>query len=141
MTEQTQGGEGLIVPDFSEVQDQVSPGIYKVRIVDSKMDKWTGKEGKPDTTLVVWTAETYGEAEEKNNGRKIFHRTPIQGPGAFRLQQFYKAAMGEDLQGGFDRLMLHGREVEVTIVDGKDKQGQLTGYTEIKAVKPVKASH
>lgn len=127
----------LIVPDFTEVKDNVTPGVYKARIVDSKVDQWAGKEGKAPTVYINWTLETYGEQDEKNNGRKIFHKTPINGPGAFRLREFYKAAMGEECQGAFDRTMLHSREVEVTIVDGKDKQGQLTGYTEVKAVKPV----
>lgn len=130
----------LITPDFSETKDRVEAGVYKVRVVGSKVDQWAGKDGKPPTVYIGWTLETFGEVEEKNNGRKIFHNTPINGPGAFRLKDFYKAAMGEECAGAFDREMLLSKEVEITVVDGKDKQGALTGYTEIKAVKPIAAA-
>jgi len=130
-----QQNEFLVQPDFTNVQDRVDVGIYKTRIVDSKVDTWQGKEGKPNTTYINWTLETFDEAEDKNNGRKIFHRTPIEGPGAFRLKDFYQAAMGEECAGAFDRSMLHGREVEVTIAQQKsDPQ-----YTEVKAVRPIQA--
>jgi hypothetical protein len=124
--------EGLITPDFSQVQDAVEPGVYSVRIVDSKLDKWQGKDGKPDTRLIVWTLETFNEASDKNNGRKIFHRTPIEGGGAFRLQDFFKAATGEACSGSFDRTMLHGREIEVTVAQQKNSE-----YTEVKAVRRI----
>lgn len=130
MTEQQ---EGLITPDFSQVQDTVEAGIYSVRVTDSKIDKWTGKDGKPDTRIIAWTLETFNEAADKNNGRKIFHRTPIEGAGAFRLQQFYKAAMGEELSGSFDRTLLHGRELQVTIAQQKNNPE----YTEVKACAPI----
>jgi hypothetical protein len=123
----------LIEPNFSSLQDRVGEGIYKVRIVDSKFDKWAGKDDKPDTRFVMWTMETFNESEDKNNGRKIFHRTPIEGPGAFRLQDFYRAAMGEECGGKFDRTMLHGRELEVTIAPQKSNPE----YTEVKAVRPI----
>lgn len=124
----------FVTPNFESVQDRVGEGTYTARIVDSKVGTWEGKEGKPNTTYINWTMETFNETEDKNNGRRIFHRTPIEGAGAFRLQDFYRAAMGEDCSGRFDRTMLHGREVEVTIgVQKNDPQ-----YTEVKAVKPIK---
>lgn len=123
----------LVTPNFDQVQDRVGEGIYKARIVDSKVDTWAGKEGKPNTTFINWTLETFGEVEDKNNGRKIFHRTPIEGGGAFRLQDFYRAAMGEECSGSFDRSMLYGREVELTVGPQKDKPE----YTEVKAVRPI----
>lgn len=123
----------LVTPDFSGVQDRVDAGIYKARITDSKVDKWAGKDGKPDTYFIAWTMETFAEAEDKNNGRKIFHRTPINGAGAFRLQEFFRAAMGEDCKGAFDRTMLHGREVEVTVAPQKNDPQ----YNEVKTVKPI----
>lgn len=128
---------GLITPDFSDVKDNVGPGTYKVRIVDAKVDSWQGKDGKPDTTYVNWSLETFEEAESKNNGRRLFHKTPVNGGGAFRLQQFYKAAMKKDLAGGFDTEEMLGKELEVTVVDGMDKMGNPTGYTDIKTVRPV----
>lgn len=126
-------GTMLVTPDFSGVQDRVDVGIYKTRVVDSKVDMWTGKDGKPNTTFIAWTLETFSEAEDKNNGRKIFHRTPIEGPGAFRLKDFYKAVMGEECSSAFDPSMLHGREVEVTIA----QQKSAPEYTEVKAVRPI----
>lgn len=127
----------LVTPNFSDVQDRVGEGIYKARIIDSKVDTWPGKDGKRPTTFINWTLETFAEVEDKNNGRRIFHRTPIEGAGAFRLQDFYRAAMGEECSGSFDRTMLHGREVEVTVGLQKDKPE----YTEVKSVRALNSNH
>ena len=124
----------LVTPDFSGVQDRVGEGTYKCRIVDTKIDQWAGRDGKPPTTFIMWTMETFGETETKNNGRRIFHRTPIEGGGAFRLQDFYRAAMHEDCPNQFDCSMLLSRELEVTVGPQKDKPE----YTEVKAVRPIK---
>lgn len=132
-TQTTDTTGGLVTPDFSGVQDRVGEGIYKARVVGSKVDQWAGKDGKAPTTFINWTMETFDEAEDKNNGRRIFHRTPIEGGGAFRLQDFYRAAMGEECTGAFDPTMLYGREIEVTIAAQKDKPE----YTEVKSVRPI----
>lgn len=124
----------LVTPDFSGVQDRVGPGIYKVRVIDGKRGTWAGKDGKPPTDYINWRMETFGEAEDKNNGRSIFHRTAISGPGAFRLQEFYRAAVGEDCTGAFDVTMLYGREVEVTVAEQKNDPQ----YTEVKSVRSLK---
>jgi hypothetical protein len=124
----------LVTPNFSEVTDKVGPGIYKARIIDSKVDTWAGRDGKPNTTYIGWTLETFGETEDKNNGRRIFHNTPIEGKGAFRLQDFYRAATGLECTGEFDRTMLHGTEVELTIAP----QAAKPEYNEVKAVKPIR---
>lgn len=137
MTPDTQS---LITPDFSDVKDAVEPGVYNVRIVDSKVDQWEGKNGKPPTVYIAWTLETFNEAIDKNNGRKKTHSTPINGGGAFRLKDFYKAAMGEECKGAFDREMLHGKEIEVTIDWQKNRDGSQSEYTEVKTCKPIKAS-
>lgn len=121
----------FITPDFSAVQDTVGVGTYKVRVTDSKVDQWAGKDGKPPTTFINWIMETFDEADEKNNGRKIFHKTPINGGGAFRLRDFYKAATGEECAGQFDRGMLYGSELEITVVEQKNNPQ----YTEVKSVK------
>lgn len=123
---------GLIMPDFSEVRPPVEDGVYQVVIAESKVDKWTGKEGKKDTYYIGWTFDTINEKDEKNNGRKIFHNTPITGPGAFKLQDLYKAAMGEECpKTGFDRVMLHGLKLEVTY--GRQKNNP--EYGEVKSIK------
>ena len=125
----------LVTPDFTEVQDEVTPGTYKTRIVTAEQKEWS--PGKP---YINWTLETYGEPEQKNNGRKIFHKTSLTGKGAFMLQRFYRAATGEVLQGAFDTEQLYGKNVEVEIVDGVNRQtGEATGYTEVKSVRPVSA--
>ena len=127
---------GLITPDFTQSPDLVASGIYKVRIkeVKYKPEAWTTRDGIKVTKL-TWTLETFGEEEEKNNGRYIFHGTDINGPFARGLQIFYKAVMQEDLNPGqgFDPQMLYGRELEVTVGPQK-KEPQ---YTEVKAVRPI----
>jgi hypothetical protein len=123
----------LITPDFSQTVDPVGAGIYKARITGSKVDAWPGKDGNPPIRFVAWTLETFAETEEKNNGRKIFHRTAIEGAGAFRLQDFYRAATGVDCSGAFDPSTLHGCELEVTIAPQKSNPQ----YTEVKSVKPL----
>lgn len=123
----------LITPNFNEVSDRITPGVYKMRIVDSKVDTWTGKDGKPNTTFIAWSLETFGEGEDKNNGRRYTHRTPTEGKGAFRLKDFYFAAMGEECAGAFDPSMLYGRELEVTIAD----QTNNPQYTEVKSVRAL----
>lgn len=125
----------LITPNFDAVQDTVSEGIYKVRIVDGKLDKWEGKDGKPSTRYINWRMETFGESEDKNNGRSIFHRTPIEGGGAFRFKDFVRAALGEEPASGkpFDYTILYGREVEVTY--GPQKSSPQ--YMEVKSVRSI----
>lgn len=126
----------LITPDFSEVQDPITPGVYRVRIVKAEQDAWENERGT--TKFIKWELETFGSEDTKNNGRKIWHRTPIQGKGAFRLADFYRAAMKETLgKGGFDTEMMLGKELEVTITEQKDKEGNLNGYTEVKTVRPI----
>ena len=121
----------LVTPDFSEVSDRIEAGTYNMRISSHKVDQWAGKEGKPPTAYIAWEMQTFGEAEEKNNGRKYTHRTPINGPGAFRLKDFLAAAgLTEVPSDGFDPSMLYGTELTVVIGQQKDKPE----YTEVKAV-------
>jgi hypothetical protein len=124
----------LVTPNFDQISDTVGEGIYRARVIDSKIDTWAGKDGKPSTTFIAWTLETFSEAEEKNNGRRIFHRTPIEGKGAFRLQEFFKAAMHEECSGAFDPSALHGKEIEVTVAQQRNNPQ----YFEVAAVRPIK---
>jgi len=117
----------LITPNFSEVTDQITPGQYNVRITNGEMAEY-----KTGTKYVKWTLETFGEADAKNEGRKIWHSTPIEGKGAFLVQQLWKAATGSPLTDKtFDTEMLNGKEVQI-VADVNDK-----GYTEIKTVRPM----
>lgn len=123
----------LIQPDFTEVQDEVLPGTYKVRIKKGEVKEWQN-----GGQYINWELETYGEKESKNNGRRVFYKTSTSGKGAFVLQKFYKAAIGEPLTGSFDTEMLVGKNVEIEIVDGVNyKTKEPTGYTDVKSVRPV----
>ena len=121
----------LVTPSFDEIQDEVSPGTYKVIVKKGEVKEW-----QTGTQYINWELETVGEAEPKNNGRRIFHKTPIAGKGAFRLQQMYRAATQQVLTGAFDTEQLVGKQIVVEVVDGVDRTtGAKTGYTEIGKVK------
>lgn len=122
----------LVTPSFDDVKDDISAGTYHTRVTKVELGEW-----KTGTKHLASTLETMNEKEPKNNGRKITYRVPIEGKGAFLLQRFYKALTGETLAGGFDTEQLLGKEVIVTVADGKDKEGNPTGYTEVAAVKSV----
>ena len=120
----------LVKPDLTQTSDQVSPGTYKVRIKDAKIGEWEAKDGKPATPYINWRMETFGEEQTKNNGRAVFWRTATAGKGAFQLQNLYKAATGEKLDGEFDTDQLLGKEIQVTVAERN-------GYTDIQAVKSL----
>ena len=123
----------LINPDFSDIQDAVSPGTYKCVVKKGDVKEWPN-----GGTYVNWELETYGETETKNNGRRIFHKTSTSGKGAFMLQHMYRAAVGTALTGSFDTEQLVGKQIAVEVVDGV-RNGEPTGYTEVKRVKPINA--
>jgi hypothetical protein len=123
----------LVTPDFSEIQEEIAAGTYKVRVRKGDVKEWPS-----GGTYINWEMETYGEPEPKNNGRRVFHKTSCSGKGAFMLQKFYRAATGQALAGSFDTEQLVGKQIEVDIVDGVNRQtGTATGYTEVKSVRPV----
>lgn len=121
----------LVNPDFSEIKEDVGPGTYRGVIKKAEVKEWPN-----GGQYINWEVETFGEAEPKNNGRRIFHKTSTSGKGAFMLQQFYRAATGQVLTGSFDTEQLVGRKIEVDVVQGV-KNGEPTGYTEVKRVRPV----
>lgn len=123
----------LVKPDFSEIQDQISPGTYKVRVKKGDVKEWPS-----GGTYINWELETFGESEPKNNGRRIFYKTSTSGKAAFMLQQFYRAAAGSALTGSFDTEQLVGKEIAVEVVDGINRTtGEPTGYTDVKRVKSI----
>lgn len=123
----------LITPNFSEIAEEVKPGIYKVTVKKGDVKEWPS-----GGTYINWELETFGEPEPKNNGRRIFYKTSVSGKAAFQLQRFYKAAVGQSLTGSFDTEQLAGKKIEVELVDGINRQtGQPTGYTDIKSVKAL----
>jgi hypothetical protein len=123
----------LITPNFDEIQDAVAPGTYKVRVKKGDVKEWPN-----GGTYINWELETYGEGESKNNGRRVFAKTSTSGKGAFMLQQFYRAAVGQALSGAFDTEQLVGKELAIEVVDGVNRQtGEPTGYTEVKRFKAI----
>lgn len=124
----------LVQPDFTEVTEAVGPGTYKGIIKKADVKTWE----KSGTQYIDWTLETVGDTNPRNNGRRISHKTPVSGKGAFQLQNLYRAATGQTLKGSFDTDMLMGKQVEVELVDGVNRvTGQPTGYVEVKQVRSV----
>lgn len=124
---------GLIKVDLSEAAEPLTAGVYKARVVDCKTEE--SRDGKP---RLNWRLEVYGASNPGHNGRSIFHRTPLTGKGVFRLQELYQAATREQLTKDnpeFDTEQIMGREVEVTLVDGRDRDGNPSGYPDVKAVR------
>jgi hypothetical protein len=123
----------LVQPDFSDISEEIVPGDYNCVVKKAELKDW------PDGSKYInWSLETYGSPEQKNNGRYIFHKTSTTGKSAFHLQKLYKAATGENLAGAFDTDQLLGRKVAVTVVAGM-RNGQPTGYNEVKTVRPAQA--
>lgn len=120
----------LIEPDFTEVSQPVAPGVYSARL--KEVEAKTSQKGG---TYLNWKIELFGHPDVNN--RIVFMATPVTGKGAFRLQELYKAAMGEDLDmknPSFDTESLIGREVTVTLVPGKDQDGNVRPFPDVKSV-------
>jgi hypothetical protein len=116
----------LVKPDFTEVADEVTAGVYRDVITRGEVKEWPS-----GGHYVKWELQTVGETDPKNNGRKIFVSTSASGKGAFMLQRIYKAATGQALTGPFDTEQLVGKQVEVQLVTN-DK-----GYSDVKAIRAV----
>jgi hypothetical protein len=113
----------MIDADFSEALDKVPAGEYAVRVVDSEL-----KDSKAGNKYLSWTLETFGKDDDKLNGRKIWHTTPISGAGAGILRQFL-TAMGIEATDRLDTDEVHGRELVVVVAEDKE------GYMKVKSVK------
>ena len=120
----------IIKPNFDEVQTVV-PGKYPARIIGSE-----AKTSKKGNTYTEWKYEVFGADDIRANGATLFNRPMQAGRGAFRLQNLVEAATGEKAQNGveFDSAQLHGREILVTVVDGKDQNGNASGFPDVVAV-------
>lgn len=123
----------LIKPDWSEETKPVQPGVYAARVKDGEI-----KTSKAGNTYVNWKLELFGTPEVNN--RVVFLSTPTGGPGIFRLAELYKAATGQEMDRNapFDTDMLISREVTVTLVEGKDQNGNPKQFPDVKAVAPLK---
>lgn len=125
----------LISPNLEDVTDPIQPGTYKCHITGAEV-----KQSQSGNQYINWTLETFDEPEAKNNGRRIYHMTPIAGKGAFRLTEFYQAVTRQTLSKEnpkFDTDQLLGGKVEVTLVGGVDQNGEPRRYPDVKTVRPV----
>lgn len=120
--------------DLSEAVDlTVVPGIYPARITNAEV-----KPAKSGGNYIKWEMTIFGAEGDlaRFNNHKVWHNTMTSGKGAGMLKTFYKAATGAELTGGLDTDALLGKEVNLTLAEGKDQNGQPSGYPEVKAVKP-----
>jgi hypothetical protein len=122
----------LIEPDFSEVLDQLPEGTYKAHVVDSDV-----KDSQAGNKYIRWQLSIFDAADQRCNGKAIWYNTPVSGKGAFRLKALYAAAMGQKLEGSFDTTELMGKAVVITVINGHDKEGNATGFSEVKALKAL----
>lgn len=121
----------LITPDTSEVVPGIQAGDYRMRIVGVETGEWS-----TGTPYLKFEMETCSSAEPQLDGRKVWHRVPYTGKGAFRFADMHRAATGENYTNGqIDTEVYLGREIAVTIVDGTDREGNPSGYPEVKAVR------
>lgn len=125
----------VITPDLTEAgtRQAIAPGTYAARIKDCEV-----RTSQAGNDYLNWQLELFGKPEVNN--RIVFYRTMIKGGGAFRLAELYKAATGEQLKAGasFDTDALVGREVTTILTEGRDKDGNVSQYPEVKSVVPYK---
>ncbi len=122
----------LVTPDFSEVSGSLQPGMYNARIVGADV-----KESKGGVPMIKWTYEVFGSDAKGANGQRIFDHTMLAGKGAFRLQDLYRSAMKQELAGDFDTDMLLGKEIKLTLAEGKTQDGSPSKYPEVKSVSGI----
>lgn len=120
----------LVEPQFDELAD-ITAGNYKARITGAEVT--TAKtSGAP---MIVWKLEVFGHDKKAMNGQQITHRTMLAGKGAFGVKDLYRAAMKQELTGSFDTDMLLGKEVQLTMGEGRPQQdGSPSRYPEVKTV-------
>jgi len=120
----------LVNADMSEVTGNLPPGIYSARMTECEK-----KESKKGNTYLKWKGEVFDS--ETHNGSVFFHNTMIAGRGAFGLFDLYKAATGTELEKGSMELnteQIIGQEIQVTLVESYDQQGNLSNFPEVKSI-------
>lgn len=124
----------LIQPDFTEMKEfaPIAPGTYSARIVDCEV-----KDSKAGNQYANWKLELFGTPDVNN--RVVFHSTPFKGGWVTKLAELYKAATGQEIdkKKAFDTDMLIGKEVKVTLAEGRTKDGEVSQYPDVKSVKTL----
>lgn len=118
-----------IEADLSEVTEPLEPGEYKARVMDGQPKEW-----KSGTRYIAWKFEIFENESPELNGRNFTHNTPIEGGGAFKLDDLYLAATGEKLPKGkasLDTEQIIGKEFLVTLRKQIDKDGNATKFNEV----------
>lgn len=124
-----------ITPDFSEAIESspIPAGVYKVRITG--VEQKTSRKGDPylNWKLTIFGAE--GELSSCNN-RPVFMVTMLKGPGAGRLKDLAKAALGE-LPETWDTDQFLGRELEAVLVERRLDDGTVANFPDVKTVRAL----
>lgn len=129
----------LITPDLSEAvevsTEPIPAGVYKARIEEAVLKPT--KSG--DAHYIQWKLRIFGAEGElaRFNNWVFTHRTMTTGKGAGMLKAFYLAATGEAMPAQFDATSLYGREVQASLVPGKNQDGTTSSWPEVKAVKAI----
>ena len=121
-----------VSPDFSEALDlsPLPPGTYKVRLTDVE-----SKTSKAGNHYLNWKLTTFGSENSSTNNRVIFYSTMTSGKGAGSLKALL-AATGKGT-GEFDTEELLGKEVRVTVIQGRDQDGNPSDFPSVKAVAAI----
>ena len=128
----------LITPDLSEAVEMTGapPGMYSGRVAGLEL-----KKAKSGGTYIKWEIKIFGAGGEleKFNNWSVYYNTMTSGKGAGMLKNFVKACTGEDLpqKGAYDFSKLFGCEFSMTLVQGKDSQGNPSNYPEVTKIKPL----
>lgn len=127
----------IITPDFSEAVENtpIPSGVYKARISDC-----TQKTSKAGNAMLDWKLTIFGAEGEyaKQNNRPVFMNTMLSGPGAFRLKDLAKAALGE-VPTQIDTDNFLGKEVEITVASRLQEDGTPSNFPDVKAVRSLRA--
>lgn len=128
----------LITPDLSEAIELtgVQPGIYNARVHGLEL-----KQAKSGGSYIKWELKIFGAEGDfsKFNNWSVYYNTMTSGKGAGMLKAFVKACTGESLpeKGAYDFMQCHGKEVMMTLQQGKNQDGTPSEYPEVKSIKPL----
>jgi hypothetical protein len=133
-----ENSEFLIAPDLTEAVDiggAIPAGVYNTRVTGVEV-----KTTQAGAKRLLWTLTIFGAEGElsRYNNWNVKHSTMLSGPGAGMLKAFYKACKNEEFAGGaYNWQDLVGSEIQATLKEGM-RDGQPTGFAEVKGVKSIK---
>lgn len=117
----------MINPDFSQ-EAGIAPGIYEAKIMSCEQ-RIGQKSGNP---FLNWTLNV--------KGYKVFHSTPIGGPGAGLLKQLVRAAYSPGYDGGpINTDALLGKMIQVKLE--KEQDGKYLRVVQVAALQDSFDAH